>query len=480
MSRVNDLLTASRIDRFCDDFEQRLRSGQHPKIQSYLSETPESERGLLLAELRAILAERNSSARTHDSISWHTRNRHNSGEVLPNFGARYQLRHKVGAGAFGTVYLAQDLHIGRSVAIKVANGTNLEQSKRVFSHEVHAAAQLDHPNIIPVYDVGATDQGKPYVIAKYISGGSLADRIRSSSFGIVQAVAIVAVVAHAIRHAHSMGIIHRDIKPANILLDESGKPYITDFGMALDEREYGRGGNCSSGSVAYMSPEQASGDAHLADRRTDVFSVGAVLYELLTGVRPFGNSPIDELLKRIVSEPAVSLRALNPGIPESLEAICLKCLKKDPSDRFASMDELAQDLATVIAETRDKGLAIGHLDRSKSAFIGLRDYIDAELVPLYFDELHAYDRIAASQTDECFRTLMDGEFVSRTDRLAATIADEYFACNKEDTHDVSRTSRRLASDAIIEGSYPKPTQRVANNKLGVCFLVLPFGSLLRK
>lgn len=391
MSRSRELSSQLRIDRICDVFERQLAKGKHRQIQSYLRRVGDCDRGKLLAELRAILATNN------------TREAFSDAEVTqpapaqleqPRLPSRYRVVRHVGSGTFGSVFLAHDCEIGRSVAIKVAHGKSMDRDLR---DEVRIAAQLDHPYIVPVYDVGRTTFDETYIVSKYVSGGNLSSRMKLSGFDIWQATAIVAMLAHTLRHAHCLGIVHRDIKPSNILLDEFGKPYLTDFGLALKECEYGKG-RSFSGTVAYMSPEQALGHSQLADRRTDVFSLGVVFYELLTGIHPFGSSSRHDIVDRIVAERVMPPHERRACIPDSVANICLKCLEKDPQDRYATMDEVAQDLASFLIDSDP--LTHQAFKRSKAVFTGLRDYLDADVVPLYFE---TKDHVAAIHADDYFQ-----------------------------------------------------------------------------
>src|SRR5438105_8580038 len=201
---------------------------------------------------------------------------------------RYRIEKVLGQGGFGLVYLAHDDQLQRLVAIKVPHRKLVDrpQAAEAYLTEARTVANLDHPHIVPVFDVGSTEECPCYVVSKYIDGTDLAARLGQSRLSLHETVDLVATVAEALHHAHKQGLVHRDIKPGNLLLDRSGKPFVADFGLALREQDVGKGPRYA-GTPAYMSPEQAHGEGHRVDGRSDLFSLGVVLYELLTGRRPF-------------------------------------------------------------------------------------------------------------------------------------------------------------------------------------------------
>jgi formylglycine-generating enzyme required for sulfatase activity len=266
-------------------------------------------------------------------------------DELPARLGRYRVTALLGSGGFGVVYKGYDDELQRHVAIKVPHRHLLAQPEALESYlkEARVLARLDHPHIVPVYDVGRTDDGLCYVVSKFIAGSDLKTKIEAGRPSFPEVAALVATVAEALHHAHRQGLVHRDIKPGNILIDSAGQAYVADFGLALREEDFGRGGGFA-GTPAYMSPEQANGEGHRVDGRSDIFSLGVVFYELLTGRRPFRASSPTDLLVHIVSVEARPPRQVDDTIPKELERICLKALSKRSSERYTTAADFADDL----------------------------------------------------------------------------------------------------------------------------------------
>ncbi len=259
-------------------------------------------------------------------------------------------RTAAGQGGFGAVYLAVDKELKRRVAIKVPKRMAAAQIAE-YREEAQKLAELEHPGVVPIHDIGHTDEYPVFLVTKYVEGGTLAEWVQRVRPDFLTVARLIGEVAEALHTTHLKGIFHRDIKPANILVDANGKPFLADFGLALKE---GHGlDNVPEilGTPAYMSPEQAAGEGHRVDGQTDIFSLGVVLYELLAGVRPFRaseklsprerNSQLLELVKTLDPRPP---RQVNDDVPKELERLCLKALAKRKPDRYTTARDMADDL----------------------------------------------------------------------------------------------------------------------------------------
>ena len=259
----------------------------------------------------------------------------------------YELLGEIARGGMGVVYRARQVSLRRTVAIKMIAAGALASREAVvrFHTEAAAAARLDHPHIVPIHEIGEFE-GRHYFSMKFVEGGSLADALRAGAYAPRAAATLVARVARAIHFAHQRGVLHRDLKPGNILLGTDGEPFVTDFGLALLVDHAGDLTRTQAvlGTPAYMSPEQALGAKREISTATDVYSLGAVLYEMLTGRPPFAaESPI-ELLRRLVDTEPTRPRSLQPLLDRDLEIVCLRCLEKSPSQRYPSALALSEDL----------------------------------------------------------------------------------------------------------------------------------------
>ena len=335
------------------DLDYRLAAGDAPGPSSYREQFPEHASAVESAfavfpgtRIGADFPGKPGSRR--ESVGLKIIDEHASGGVSEALRvAGYEVIAELGRGGMGIVFKARQAALKREVALKVirsADSASRDELRR-FRHEAEAVARLDHPNIVPIFEVGRS-LGHDFFSMKLIPGQSL-DKTLGDRDGDPRAVAaLVRVVAEAVHHAHMRGILHRDLKPANILIDEGGHPHVTDFGLA--HRLDGDGGltrpGVLVGTPAYMSPEQASGLKESLTTASDVYGLGAVLYALLTGRAPLTGSSLHETLDLVRSVPPEPPSRRNPRVPRDLDVICLKCLEKDPERRYPDARGLAEDL----------------------------------------------------------------------------------------------------------------------------------------
>jgi serine/threonine-protein kinase len=369
IARPDPVAIARRVDALCERFEEAWRLGQGPTIEEHLPPPDDPARPSALRELVALERElRRGEGEAAPAAEYRDRFPDQSqilADVLDGGDDRtapyreltanrhladmrigeYELIDEIGRGGMGVVYRARHVIVGRTVALKmILSGDFATRSEtRRFRSEAEAAANLDHPHIVPIHEVGE-HAGRPYYTMRLLPGGSLARRIRNSRIDPRTSARLLATIARAMHHAHRRGFVHRDLKPANILFDESGQPHVTDFGLA---KRLGHDGPTDTGAPLgtprYMAPEQAAGRADIT-AAADLYSLGAILYELLTGRPPFRASTVMETLVLVTErEPEPPCR-LNPLVPRDLEFICLKCIEKDPTRRYPSAAAMADDL----------------------------------------------------------------------------------------------------------------------------------------
>jgi serine/threonine protein kinase/predicted ATPase len=266
--------------------------------------------------------------------------------VAPKSFGRYVVKDVLGSGAFGTVYLGHDHQLDRPVAIKAhrADRELSTDSLNEFQQEARRLAKLKHPGIVAVHDFGTQDE-QVYIVSDFVQGTTLRDRLKKRPFSWQESARIVAAMADALAHAHAQRTVHRDIKPANIILTPENMPVLVDFGLGLDESEmHGHQRGMIAGTPAYMSPEQASGQGHRIDGRTDIYALGVVLFELITGHVPFRAPSTEELLRQVREDDPQPPRQLVPHIPRALEQIVLKAMAKRIHDRFTTARDMAEEL----------------------------------------------------------------------------------------------------------------------------------------
>jgi hypothetical protein len=271
----------------------------------------------------------------------------NKAEGLPSLPG-YEILGELGRGGMGVVYKARQVGLNRLVALKVilaGEHAGPEQAAR-FRREAEAAARLQHPHIIQIHDI-AEHQGRPYFSMEYLPGGSLAQRLGGTPLPVRDAAALAEALARAVQAAHGRGVVHRDLKPANVLLTADGTPKVGDFGLA--KRLDSSGGQTHTGAVmgtpSYMAPEQAAGRTKDVGPPADVYALGAILYEALTGRPPFKAATPVQTIRQVLAEEPVAPARLQRQVPRDLETVCLKCLEKEPRRRYATAAELADDLS---------------------------------------------------------------------------------------------------------------------------------------
>jgi eukaryotic-like serine/threonine-protein kinase len=406
-THAGDLAQMRRIHGFCEDFEARFRARLRPCIEETVATADPDDRGVLLAELIALEVELRRETGEGPAASEYLARFPDAGSrvemafaqaalPLPAVVARgarrdatdeatvdlgrastavspglagcervslpdtvaldrvgeYEIVEELARGGMGVVYRARHRGLKRSVALKmILTGQMATADERErFRREAELAANLDHPNIVPIFEVSEF-QGCPFFSMKLVEGGSLAREIKAKRkqhcpHDPNAAAFLLATLARAVHYAHERGFLHCDLKPSNILIDGEGRPHITDFGLAKRTSEDSSLSTSGAilGTPSYMAPEQASGSRRNLSPATDVYGLGAIFYEVLSGRPPLEAETIMETVVAVLERDPIPPRELRPGIPKELETICLKCLEKSPQDRYASADELADEL----------------------------------------------------------------------------------------------------------------------------------------
>ena len=330
---------------------------------------------------------------------------------LPDKIGNYLVLDRLGRGGFGNVYLARDGQNDRLVAIKVPI-LHSESAVEQFLKEARTAIQLEHPAIVKVFDWGREDDGTCYVVMEYINGQSLRDLMRSG-VSHARTASVIKQIATALHHAHSHNIYHRDVKPANILIGENGKPYLTDFGLAIREDERWKYTGGAAGTLPYMSREQVRGETEFVDGRSDIWSLGVVFYEMLTGERPFSGNTEAQLFLEIEGRDPRPPRVISQSIPVRLEKACLKCLEKNISDRYGSARELAAELS--VNRGRRAAIGLGVLTLASCCIAFARSmYLGDPGVPMFDREPEAVVRNITNPDNVWIPAPNEGRFEVRS------------------------------------------------------------------
>ena len=343
------------------DIHYRRRNTDTPRPEDYASRFPELDAAWLASACAAAPDTADPSA-TLDGSETCLAATYVRGQRIGD----YELEEEIARGAMGVVYKARQKSLNRIVAVKMILAGRLASTEEVqrFRTEAESAAALDHANIVPIHEVGSHD-GLPFFSMKLIEGGHLGQRLREFEGNPKVAARLVERVARAVHYAHQHGILHRDLKPTNILLDAAGRPHITDFGLA--KRLGSDAGQTQSGAIVgtpgYMAPEQATGHNRVLTTAADVYALGAILYELLTGRPPFQAPTVYETIQQVVADEPVPPSRRRPGVPRDLEVICLKCLHKEPARRYASAAALAEELRRYLDGEPIEARPAGRLER---------------------------------------------------------------------------------------------------------------------
>lgn len=390
------LAATERIDEICLRYEDDWLRGAQPKLEAFVEQVEPEGRAALVYELlridlayggpkRELLSESAYLRRLpqfRDVIHIAFRHRQPRRAIRPlQVGQRigsFVVERELGRGGFGAVYLAHDETLERKVAIKTLHpdlASDAARAERLMD-EGRLAAALEHEGVASIHSVETDEQGRPLLICQYVEGESLRQRMLRETLDPDALASLFSEVAGALQHAHEHGVVHCDLQPANILLDANDRPVITDFGLAAhDWLRPPREGEVA-GSPPYLAPEQTIGDARQLDARTDIWAVGVMLYEGLTGQRPFVGESLEEILQAVREYDPPPPEQLNPAAPAELSAICMRCLRKSPHDRYAT----AQQLGDALREAVDPPLQ----RRRVAAAIGLAALLLAPSLAMLF------------------------------------------------------------------------------------------------
>lgn len=391
----DSLSLALRIDQLCLRFEADWKEGRRPRVEDYLEDFPSEDRPSLLCELLELeIALRRQQGEDPTSEEYRARFAGRYPELVgltaitrlerkgpwgstppsapgltlePVAIPGCQVLRELGRGGMGVVYLVRQMHPPRIAALKMllAGAHAGPELLARFRTETDAVARLQHAHIIQIFEVGQ-ENGRPFMLLEYMEGGSLARKLDGTPWEAEPAARLVQILAEAVHYAHQRGVVHRDLNPNNVLLTTDGQPKVSDFGLAklLASNEQQTRSGAVLGTPNYMAPEQADGQNQKVGPATDGYALGAILYELLTGRPPFkGATPLDTLLQVVNDEP-VAPRRFQPRMPLDLETICLKCLHKEPTRRYASAAQLAEDLRRFRAGEPIEARPTGPLERT--------------------------------------------------------------------------------------------------------------------
>ncbi|MGI9428773.1 MAG: protein kinase domain-containing protein, partial [Bythopirellula sp.] len=387
-----------QIDACCDKFERAIQQGQTPDVSDYLRDLPLPGHAVLRREFTAIEVAYQHTQQRRDSQALHLRCPHcqNQVELLEDAQleeitcnscgdtfsliddessksgyqalqqvAHFELINRLGTGGFGSVWEARDTELDRLVALKIPRKSQLSaREAEQFFREARTAAQLKHPHIVPVHEVGK-DGATIFIVTDLIHGVPMSDWLKAVRPSVRETAELCATLAEALAYAHRRGVIHRDLKPSNVMLDQQNQPHIMDFGLA--KREVGEITMTVDGTIlgtpAYMSPEQAMGKMQWVDRRTDIYSLGVMLFQMLTAELPFRGTAQQQIQQRVVDD-APDPRKLNAHLPADLATITSKCLERDANRRLASAAEVAAELRRFLAGEPIKSRPISGLNRT--------------------------------------------------------------------------------------------------------------------
>ena len=382
---------------------------------------------------------------------------HQNERILTTVG-HFEILERIGIGGFGTVWKARDVELDRIVALKIPRQSYLDEEEiNKFLREARSGAQLNHANIVPVFEIGR-DENTIYIVSKFVEGKTLSERALDEPPSVKQSARLLESMARGLQHAHDQGVIHRDLKPQNIMVNADDVPLIMDFGLA--RRELGEITMTLDGQIlgtpAYMSPEQAKGDSHAADRKSDIYSLGVIFFELLTGELPFRGNP-QTLIGQTIHDDPPSPATLNPAVPKDIETICLKCMEKEPGIRYSTAQDLADDLQRYLNDTPIIARPVGRLVRTfrwcrrKPAIAGLSAAICAAIVLLVLGGIVSMSMLSSRNIK--LQQAIDDERAER--QIQSDVTDFFVSvfrspAPRKEGIDVTVAERLLAAEELVQ------------------------------